>query len=48
MNEDEKREENISDLIDELEAIRERLFHVQKSLERIEENGPANEKSKRK
>jgi hypothetical protein len=41
MNEDRKREEGISELIDELEVIREKLFHVQKSLEKIEENRPA-------
>ena len=36
MNDDGKRDESISELIDELDAIRERVFHVQKSLEKLE------------
>lgn len=40
MNNDGKSEESISKLIDELEVIREQLFHIQKSLEKLEKNRP--------
>jgi hypothetical protein len=36
MNEGKKPVESLSELIDELDFLREQLFHVQKSLEVIE------------
>jgi ribosomal protein L29 len=44
MADSEKRVESISELIDELDDLRERLFHIQKSLEKMEETARVKQK----